>query len=40
MKLVEYKDLIFGEYSAKELERLVTRLSLFSAGGLQHLMDC
>ena len=40
MKLVEYKDLIFGEYSSKELDRLVTRLSLFSAGGLQHLMDC
>ena len=40
MKLVEYKELIFGDYSSKELEDLVARLSLFSAGGLQHLTDC
>ncbi len=37
MKLVEYKELIFGDYSSKELDTLVTKLSLFSTGGLQHL---
>ena len=37
MKLEEYRELIFGDYSPKQIESLVTRLSVFSASGLQQL---
>ena len=40
MKMVEYKELIFGDFSPEKIEALVTSLNVFSSDILQHLTDC
>ena len=38
MKLDEYTDLIYGDYTEEEVHRLVDRISVFSRTGFQSLM--